>query len=243
MAHAPAPVASRRFPLAAALPVAVSFVLATSPLLFARHKQREYSSPRLVTAASINYPINSGASGVVAVAIYLDSDGNVKGTDTLRDIPSLTSPVLLSIPKWTFKPAMLDGQPVDSTIVASIAFNPADYRLGGSDTPPLGMELKALSPDERGFLPPKVLTAAWAPYPINSVAQGAVVLDAHVNSAGNVTHVSAVWNNPSLTNPSIEAAKRWTFAPASFDRKAITVNAIIGYVFRPPNIANPGARP
>lgn len=239
-----------RLPLLAFVPrtfLAASLVLVPAPLtsqpLLAQREKSQYSSPELLTAADINYPINSAGSGVVEVAIYLDSGGSIKGTDTLRDIPSLTSSVLLSIPKWTFKPAMLGAQPVDSTIVASIAFNPGNYLLGGAGTPALGKPLDVLSPDASGFQPPAVLTASWASYPINSVAQGAVVLDARIGRDGHVTAVAAVWNNPSLTKISIAAAKRWTFTPASFGGRAVAARAVIGYVFRPPNIASPVAQP
>jgi len=218
-------------------------VAAGCSALIAGQEPPQFSPPQLLAASDIPYPINSGASGIVTVAIYLDSAGKVTGTDTLRDIPSLTAPVLLAIPQWTFKPAVFDGNPIDSAIVASIAFNPADYRLGGKNAPPLGKELKVLAPDANGFLPPKAVSAPWAAYPINSVAQGSVVLDARIDLTGRVTAVVAAWRNPSLTGPSMQAAKEWSFRPARLNREPAVADAIIGYVFRPPNIASPVANP
>ncbi len=214
--------------------------MATAPGVFARSKHPRFTPPSLATAASITYPINSGAAGVVVVAVNLDDAGKIKNTDVLRDIPSLTSPVLLSVQEWTFHPAMLDGAGVDSTITVTIVFNPSDYRLAGTETPALGKEVMILSQDANGFLPPKTTTASWANYPLNSVAQGAVILEARVSRSGHVTHVTPVWA-PFLAKPSIEAAEKWAFEPATFDGRSIDANAAIGYVYRPPNIAVPVA--
>jgi hypothetical protein len=222
------------FPLLFVL--AVVSIAATSPILLAQNQHPRFTAPELLTASDIAYPINSGAAGVVAIAVNLDSAGLVKETDVVRDIPSLTAPVLLSIQKWTFKPARLDGKRVDSTIIVSIAFNPSDYQLTGTGTPALGKELKILSPDAAGFLPPRTIDASWAVYPVNSVAQGTVILEARVNHAGRVTHVTPAWN-PYLTRTSVSAAEKWTFEAAAFEGMPITATAIIGYVFRPPNTA------
>jgi Gram-negative bacterial TonB protein C-terminal len=229
----------RAFPAPAVL--AAILLAATIPVLSAQENHHGgFDPPRLLTASDIVYPINSGAAGVVVVAVELDDAGTIKKTTVLRDVPSLTSPVLLAIPKWTFKPATLDGRAVDSTIVVSIAFNPADYRLGGTDTPVLGKELKVLSPDAEGFLPPKIVAGWWAVYPINNVSQGGVVLDAHVSHTGRVTRVTPIWA-PFLKKTSEEAAKKWTYEPAQYKGEPIAASTVIGYVFRPPNIAVPVA--
>lgn len=219
-------------------------VIATAPSLFAQKKQPKFIPPDISTASDINYPPDSVASGIVVVAVGLNGAGKIKETDTLQDIPSLTAPVLVAINNnWTFKPATLNGQGVDSTIVVSIVFNPFDYRLGGAEAPALGQAVKVLSPDANGFLPPMVIAASWAQVPMNSVAQGAVILDARINSAGRVTHAVLVYRIPSLTTTSIKAAKKWTFKPATFDGKPIAANEVVGYVFRLANISNPVARP
>jgi len=215
-------------------------IVAASPAFSAQEKHPKFAAPELATASDIVYPISSGAAGVVVVAVNLDATGAIKATETLRDIPSLTSPVLLAIPKWTFKPATLDGKGIDSTIVVSIAFNPSNYRLTGSEAPALGKELEVLSPDANGFLPPKTTGASWAEYPINSVAQGAVVLDVHVNHDGRVKRMTTVWG-PFLAKTSTEAAKRWAFEPATLNGMPVGADVVVGYVYRPPNIAVPVA--
>jgi Gram-negative bacterial TonB protein C-terminal len=220
--------------------LAVTLLIATAPCAFGRSKRPKFTPPSLATAASITYPINSGAAGVVVVAVNLDDAGKIKSTDVLRDIPSLTSPVLLSVQKWTFHPAMLDGAGVDSTITVSVVFNPSDFRLAGTETPALGKEVMVLPEGANGFLPPKTITASWANYPMNSVAQGAVILEAHISRSGHVERVTPVWA-PFLAKTSTEAAEKWDFGPATFDGRSIDANAVIGYVYRPPNIAVPVA--
>jgi len=226
--------------LALAAPV---LVIATATCLLAQKMQPLFSPPDVNTANNINYPIDSVASGVVVVAVGLDGAGLIKKKDVLQDIPSLTAPVVMSIETWAFKPATLNGKGVDSTIVVSIVFNPSDFRLGGAAVPVIGKELKVLSPDATGFLPPKVIAASWAEYPLNSVAQCAVILDARVSSTGHVTDVVPVLRIPSLATASIHAAKNWTFNPATFNGRPVAASAVVGYVFRLPNIANPVAQP
>jgi Gram-negative bacterial TonB protein C-terminal len=220
--------------------LSVVWAIATIPVLSAQEKHPRFTPPELLTAADITYPINSGAAGVVVVAARLDDAGKLKGTDVLRDIPSLTAPVLLSVRKWAFSAAKLDGKAVESTMIVCIAFNPANYRLEGTAAPPLGKELEVLPRDANGFLPPKVNDALWAAYPLNSVAQGAVILDANVSRTGRVTHVTPIWA-PYLEKPSADAAKKWSFEPADFKGEPIAANAVVGYVYRPPNIAVPVA--
>ena len=222
---------------------ALVLVIAVAPCLFAQKKQPMFSPPDVNTADNINYPIDSVASGIVVVAVSLDGAGLIKEKDILRDIPSLTAPVVMSIETWTFKPAMLDGEGVDSTIVVSIVFNPSNYRLGGAAAPVPGKEFKVLSPDAIGFLPPRVIAASWADYPLNSVAQGAVILDARVSSTGRVSQIVPISRIPSLTTTSINATKNWTFKPATLNGRPVTASAVVGYVFRLPNIANPIAQP
>ncbi len=218
----------------------VALLVATVPVVFARSQHGRFTSPSLSTAASITYPINSGAAGVVVVEVSLDGAGKIKNADVLRDVPSLTSPVLLSIQKWTFNPARLDGKGVDSTITVNVVFNPSDYRLAGTETPALGTELKTLSPDANGFLPPKTTTASWANYPLNSAAQGSVILDADISHSGRVKRLAPVWG-AYLVKTSVDAARKWTFEPATFDGMPVSANTVIGYVYRPPNIAVPVA--
>jgi len=222
---------------------ALLLVLATASSLFAQSGRANYIPPDIASGNYLSYPINSVASGVVVVAVDLDSAGRIKKTEVLRDIPSLTAPLLLAIEKWTFKPAVLRGKAVDSTIVVNILYNPSDYRLGGAKAPVLGKELRVLAPDAAGFVPPKIVAAAWAEYPLNSVAQGSVILDARIGPRGHVSQITPVWKNQSLTATSVNAAKAWSFHPATVDGEAIAANTVVGYVFRLPNIANPVAQP
>ena len=139
------------------------------------------------------------------------------------------------------QPATLDGAGVDSTITVSVVFNPSDFRLAGTETPALGKEVMVLPQDANGFLPPKTTTASWANYPLNSVAQGAVILDAHVSRSGQRDARYTPYRAPFLAKTSTEAAEKWAFQPATFDGRPINANAVIGYVYRPPNIAVPVA--
>lgn len=221
----------------------IVLVMAIAAPLRAQITPSKFIPPDISTASDINYPPNSVASGVVVVAVHLDNSGMIKSTEVLRDIPSLTAPVLLAVNGWTFKPAMLNGNGVDSTIVVGIVFNPFDYRVGSADPPDLGRAQETLQPDANGYVPAKIATASWAQYPANSVAQGAVILDVRVGTTGRVTRTFLVNRIPSLTTTSMNAAKKWTFKPAALHGSHIAANVVVGYVFRLPNSASPVAQP
>jgi hypothetical protein len=103
--------------------------------------------------------------------------------------------------------------------------------------------LHVLSPDRAGFLPPRISGASWAAYPLNSVAQGSVILDARVNAAGRVTRIVPIWKAQALTGAAIDAAKKCAFQPAALDGAPVAADTVIGYVFRAPVIGNRVANP
>jgi len=87
-----------------------------------------------------------------------------------------------------------------------------------------------------GYLPPEVAVGSFASYPVNSVAQGTVVLDVTVDKYGNIKRTDVIRDVPSLTPEAITAVKRWTISPATFNGKAITSKLIVAFVFRSPTM-------
>jgi len=193
----------------------------------------KFVPPVLVTASDIPYPLATIASGIVTLAVNLDAAGQLENVQVLRDIPSLTDPVVKAIKMWTFAPGQLDGSPVPSSINVSVVFNPAALQ-----SPSLSIPTVQPAPSNpQGYMPAEISAASYATYPPNSVATGAVVLNVIVGESDQVQKVTAIRAIPSLTSQAIAAVDRWSFNSGTFQGKAIHSNLIIAFVFRSPIVS------
>jgi outer membrane biosynthesis protein TonB len=76
----------------------------------------------ILAASFPQYPINSVASGTVALLVTIDETGKVGKAVPVRRIPSLTSPAIRALREWQFKPAELDGKPVRTSVALAFVF-------------------------------------------------------------------------------------------------------------------------
>jgi Gram-negative bacterial TonB protein C-terminal len=68
------------------------------------------------------YPVGSVASGSVTLAVKVGRNGDVAGSRVLRGIQGFTRLVSDTVSGWSFRPATLDGTPVDSTVAVTFVF-------------------------------------------------------------------------------------------------------------------------
>jgi hypothetical protein len=176
---------------------------------------------------------------MVTLLLSLDSRGALEGTQTLRDIPSLTGPASLAVQDWTFTPATLDGMPVPSACSVNVVFNP--YNPAGAVFAPLRLPppQPAALPAGTEFVPPQITAARFARYPTNSVSSGAVVLSLTIDKSGALIKTRVVRDVPSLTAPVVTAVKSWSFNPGTFRGEPISSKMIVAVVFRPPMLGRP----
>jgi TonB family protein len=64
-------------------------------------------------------------------------------------------------------------------------------------------------------------------YPVNSVAQGVVILAAHLDAEGQVTSIDTITGIGSLTEPAIQAVQQWKFTPARLSGKPAPATAYV----------------
>lgn len=65
-----------------------------------------------------------GVSGIVAVSIVIDEDGNViKSTVAKSTSPEFDRPALEAVDRWKFKPAKKDGQAVKVKVTVPLRFS------------------------------------------------------------------------------------------------------------------------
>ncbi len=192
--------------------------------------------PDITSATDIAYPINNIASGLVSLQVNLTATGQVQNVLVVRDIPGLTARAVSAVTSWTFTAAKLDGQAVASSINVQVVFNPGAPQNQNLQLTP-GAPVP--QPNPPGYLPPTLSQVSYAVYPPNSIAQGAVVLDAQVDKSGQIKKLTPIRAVPSLTQAAIAAAKTWSLNPAKLNDKPLEAKLAIAFVFRSPTISNP----
>ena len=63
------------------------------------------------------------AFGMVRLEVRIDEHGQVKGLKVLSGHPVLAAAAKDAVPKWKFKAAMLDGQPIASNLTVQLSFS------------------------------------------------------------------------------------------------------------------------
>jgi Gram-negative bacterial TonB protein C-terminal len=83
------------------------------------------------------------------------------------------------------------------------------------------------------FKPAEVTSAPDIPYPINSIADGVVVLDVSLDATGAIAGVNVARDIPSLTSAATSSIPSWNFSPALLLGKPVPWVMRIAVVFRP----------
>lgn len=188
-----------------------------------------FSPPTVTTATDIPFPINAVSYGMVSLLLTVDKTGNLQNTQVIRDYPALTSVVRTAVQNWRFAPATKGRKNVPAVLALSVVFNPSNPLR------PLAVPAAAVTatPATGGpaYVPPQIVSGTFAPYPINSAAWGAVVLQVNIDATGAVAGVSPVRDLASLTAPSISAVRQWTFHPATLGGQPVAGSLIVAFVF------------
>ncbi|HEY6388758.1 MAG TPA: energy transducer TonB [Candidatus Acidoferrum sp.] len=86
------------------------------------------------------------------------------------------------------------------------------------------------------YLPPDVLSASNIPYPVNTVATGAVSLLLNLDGNAQVQNMQVLRDIPLLTNAVQDAVQVWTFRPAALKGSPVPSEIPLTVIF---NVFNP----
>jgi protein TonB len=81
----------------------------------------------VVTRKEPEYPKlarSAGASGLVELEATIGVDGRVKNPHVLKGNPMLRKAAIDAVMEWRYKPALLNGQPVESPVEIKLNFLP-----------------------------------------------------------------------------------------------------------------------
>jgi outer membrane biosynthesis protein TonB len=83
------------------------------------------------------------------------------------------------------------------------------------------------------FKPAEVISVGDIPYPVQSIADGVVVLDISLDEKGAITGRTVLRDIPSLTSAATSLVQSWKFSPASMRGKPEQSLIRVAFVFRP----------
>lgn len=191
----------------------------------------KYHAAKLTQAGSIAYPINAQQPGFVSVNVSVGSDGSAQQVTVVQDTPPLTNAVQTALTSWQFTPATFNGRTVPGIVAVDVAFNP--FNPSGVGLP--GQTFQPPAAAANGDYQPAVWqNGSYASYPANTVASGTVVLQVHISASGQVSKVLVLRGKGVLSDPSVAAAKSWSFAPATYKGKAVASDVAVAFVFAAP---------
>lgn len=77
----------------------------------------------------------------------------------------------------------------------------------------------------------QVISTVGPVYPVNSIAQGTVVLEVTIGSSGRVEQVRVIRDIPSLTSEAVKAVRGWSFRPARLDGRPVRTAIPVAFTF------------
>ena len=193
-----------------------------------------FHGPTLGHTGEITYPMNSSTTGIVTLDISVDANGTVQNVGVVRDVPPLTNAAQSAVRSWQYLPAMMNGQLTAGTVRVHVVFNPFNPSGVGLPTLPLQPANSNAGANRGDFQPAQVTEAHYAKYPPHTVQAGTVVLQVHVESAGQVQGVIVARGTGSLNGTASKAVRTWKFTPASYKGETVASDVVVAYVFASP---------
>jgi outer membrane biosynthesis protein TonB len=222
--------------------------LLTAPHLLAISQQYESlsSSPirisggvmagNILSKVSPVYPQNGCAAhafGAVVMVVVIGKDGRVKSAEVISGHPLLQQPYLYAAKQYTFKPYLLDGQPVE--VQTTLALNPS---INCGETQPAANQTEQSSADalsrplriSGGVIAGNVLTKVLAKFPEEARAKhinGTVVTHVVIGKDGHIKSAEAVSGPDLLRAAYVDAIKQWIYKPYLVNGKPVEVETTI----------------
>jgi TonB family protein len=221
------------------LPVAMlSSIISFWPSTLA---QETYTPPEVTSAGDAYTSYNVVFDGLFVLDIGLSDEGDIRRIEALRNPGSMLGAAKTSVQTWKFQPASQGTKPRASRLTVAFVYRPANYSTFGAVPP---KDFIPVIPSAQGndggdeYIPVGILSFAYPDYPINSVVWGSVLVQATVDSAGEVKDVKLLHGMAPFNSFAQEALKKWRFRAGTLRGKPVTSKIVIAYIFQPPHSSN-----
>jgi TonB family protein len=203
--------------------------------------QQTYSPPEVTSAGDAYAPYNVILDGLFVLDVSIGDDGSIQGIEALRNPGAMLGDVKSAVQNWKFQPALESRKARACRMTVAFVYRPTNYLGFG------GAQVKDFTPvipsapsgdGSEDSSPVGILSFAYADYPINSVASGSVLLQATVDSAGDVKNVNVLHGMASFNRFAQEALKNWRFGAATVHGSPVTSKITVAFIFQPPPSSN-----
>lgn len=180
-----------------------------------------YVPPAPLSVVGVPYPPQALFGGNVLLDALVDADGKLSDIRVVNGDDPFLNAVLDAVRTWSFSPAHRDGHVVPGRIGIVFQFPqsyvPAVVSRERTYPEPLA------DASSRGALPVYTIEPI---YPINSIAEGSVVLYGVVNPQGQLASAKLVRNIDSLSIPTEDGVAQWKWVPGN-DAGTATESAVL----------------
>jgi len=199
--------------------------------------QMEIEPARFRSGAMPVVPVMMTAAADVMVSAAVSDGGTVTDVDVLRSTPPFTDAVVRAVQTWRFTPGTdQDGKPMAARVLVNVIARAPTLNSPTVGTPPVNVAMDARVPYPAQSQPPL--------YPINARTEGTVMVETRLDASGRVIEATTVRSVPPFDSPALDAARGWTFRPATAPNVAPSPYVYLVFVFRQPivgPISGPGA--
>lgn len=194
-------------------------------------KNGPFSPPAPLSLVASPFPSQALFGSEVVLDAFIDTQGRVSETRTVRGESPFLEKVLDAVRTWSFLPARLEGQPVGSRIGITFQFAQSYEPLRAPPVePPVTSNDAPLpaSPD-RGALP---VVTVEPRFPATFARDGNAILSGQPNRQGQLTSLEVLQDSESLAPAAVAAVEKWRIIPARRAGADSDSLAIVVVVFR-----------
>jgi TonB family protein len=217
------------------LTVALTFFSCPSAL-----HQQNYSPPEVTSAGDAYTSYNVVFDGLFVLDVGIDDDGSIRRIEPFRNPGSMFDTAKTVVRNWKFQPAFEGRKAKASRLTVAFVYRPPNYVTFGA-VPPKDFAPVIPSAQADGddyYAPVGIAQFAYPDYPVNCVTWGSVILQATVDSEGNVKKVTLLHGMPNFNRFARAALKNWRFSAATLHGKTVTSNIVVAFIFQPPASSN-----
>jgi TonB family protein len=203
--------------------------------------QQTYTPLEVTEAGDAYTSYNIVFDGLFILDIGVNDTGKIERIETVRNPGSMPGAVKTRVHNWKFQPASEGSKARASRLTVAFVFRPANYPSFGAvplkDFKPV---IPSAWPGEGSdeYIPVGILSFAYPDYPINSVVWGSVLVQATVDSAGEIKDVNVLHGMPNFNSFAQEALKKWRFRAGTLRGEPVTSKIVIAFIFQSPHSSN-----
>lgn len=213
----------------------MAFSIALPLMLSLLVLQQPHLPARLDNAVPPVRPLQTVQGGEVLIEAQVDRAGKTGELRLLHGQAPFAGHALRSVSQWSFTPAGT-AEPIESQVGVVVLFLPRAIFPTGSPTRRYEWPLPG---DDRAPLP---ISISLPRYPINSIAEGVVILELRIASNGTMEALTVVRDIPSLTEAARAAVRLWNFSPARALGEPVPGTLIAVISFQRPFVPPPKQR-